>query len=295
MFLYFKHTHNSIFLLGWHVALHVNRRFNRDTLAMYRKDPFKDDSAAHQRGIALIKPFKTPSLANANQREQPQRKRKRVSYKENAPDEDGEGGRRSKKRRDDTYGEPLSDTVNLNKTFPVYDAKPSSEVFTKKFLIPEMKSKDGQSIRMHLTGTTLGVRPPKKLLPKPLHDPMAEHAVVLYDPTIDDRETDEERQERLKEEAKEQAKKEAAAKVAGMYNPHKSLREILGEGTSKKISMKVPVVIDPVLSRILRPHQLEGVKVCIFNLSHDVDSHVLVSLSVHIWDGRRKPIRMHHG
>jgi DNA repair and recombination RAD54-like protein len=50
--------------------------------------------------------------------------------------------------------------------------------------------------------------------------------------------------------------------MAGLYNPHKSLRELLGEGGDKKEKApKVPVVIDPVLSKVLRPHQIEGVKV----------------------------------
>ena len=230
---------------------------------MYHRDPLKADPLAHQRGLALSKPFKTPAAAITHQRDQPVRKRKRVDYKENGADDD-DGGKQSKKRKDDEYADaPLGTAANINKSFPVYDAKPSEEVFHKKFSIPAIKTKDGQVMSMSLSRVSLGVRPPIKLLPRPLHDPMADHAIVLYDPTIDDRETDEERLERLAEEAKEAAKQEAAAKNAGMYNPHKSLREILGEDKLKrKMSQKVPVVIDPVLSKILRPHQIEGVKVC---------------------------------
>jgi hypothetical protein len=84
----------------------------------------------------------------------------------------------------------------------------------------------------------------------------------LYDPTIDDRETDEEKKEREKEEAKEKAANEARERTAGMYNPHKSLKDMLGEGKEKnKKADKVPVVIDPRLTKVLRPHQVEGVKV----------------------------------
>ncbi|EEB87401.1 hypothetical protein MPER_15255, partial [Moniliophthora perniciosa FA553] len=100
-----------------------------------------------------------------------------------------------------------------------------------------------------------------KMIPRPLHDPMADHAIVLYDPTIDDRETDAERREREKEEAKEKAARDALEKSAGMYNPHKSLKTILGEDKVIKEKLeKVPVVIDPRLSKVLRPHQVEGVK-----------------------------------
>lgn len=91
---------------------------------------------------------------------------------------------------------------------------------------------------------------------------MEDHAIVLYDPTIDTRETDEERKEREKEELRIQAEKEAREKCAGLYNPHKSLRDLLGGGKEKKTHHgKVPVVIDPRLSKVLRPHQVEGVKV----------------------------------
>ena len=44
--------------------------------------------------------------------------------------------------------------------------------------------------------------------------------------------------------------------------PHKSLKAILGiVDVKKKADVKVPVVIDPRLSKMLRPHQIEGVKV----------------------------------
>ena len=47
-----------------------------------------------------------------------------------------------------------------------------------------------------------------------------------------------------------------------MFNPHKSLKELLGGGGGKKKKIdKVAVVIDPRLTKVLRPHQVEGVKV----------------------------------
>ena len=44
---------------------------------------------------------------------------------------------------------------------------------------------------------------------------MQDHAIVLYDPTIDDRETDEERREREREEVREKETKEFKEKLAG--------------------------------------------------------------------------------
>ena len=85
---------------------------------------------------------------------------------------------------------------------------------------------------------------------------MSDHAIVLYDPTIDDRpdpeSLDEARREELRRIKEEQAR-----------GPHKSLKAILGiVDVKEKKEVKVPVVIDPRLSKMLRPHQIEGVKVC---------------------------------
>ena len=99
---------------------------------------------------------------------------------------------------------------------------------------------------------------------KPLHDPSGEFAIVLYDPTIDDKpapKIDADGQETKKEEDNDQVKaaeEKAKSKVPLM---HRSLAEILG--IKKQVDgarPKVPVVIDPRLAKVLRPHQIEGVK-----------------------------------
>jgi DNA repair and recombination RAD54-like protein len=145
--------------------------------------------------------------------------------------------------------------------YPVYSVKPFNELGLRRFSLPSMLSKEGKPVHLVPSNASLGIRPPAKIPPRPLHDPMQDHAIVLYDPTTDDRETDEEKKGREREEAKEKATKEAQEKMAGMYNPHKSLRSLLGEGTKTEKMTKVPVVIDPRLSTVLRPHQVEGVKV----------------------------------
>ncbi|KAF8490707.1 SNF2 family domain-containing protein [Hysterangium stoloniferum] len=106
----------------------------------------------------------------------------------------------------------------------------------------QMRTKAGGVVPIVLTNASLGVRAPTSIPPRPLHDPMQDHAIVLYDPTIDQRETDEEGKERVKEE-------------------ERNLRSLLGERQQKNQKQsKVPVVIDPRLSKVLRPHQVEGVK-----------------------------------
>ncbi|ETW85838.1 hypothetical protein HETIRDRAFT_414818 [Heterobasidion irregulare TC 32-1] len=217
-----------------------------------------------QESSRVNKPFKPP--ASVMVREQPLRKRRRVSYKgaqADVDDSDSDDGSRKKKRRksegDAKYTE--NQPVNNIQHYPVFKPKPFEEVFgAKKYTIPIMKNKDGQIIKTVQSNIALGIRPQVNIIPRPLYDPMEDHAIVLYDPTIDDRETDEERKDREKEEAQVQAAKEAMEKNVGLYNPHKSLKELLGGNKRKKRNTKVPVVIDPQLSKVLRPHQVEGVK-----------------------------------
>ncbi|KAG5653830.1 hypothetical protein H0H81_010103 [Sphagnurus paluster] len=237
---------------------------------MLRRVPTTNDGKVVDRlqeSTRINKPFKPPTLAVPIDRVQPQRKRKRVSYKgqQGAGDDldsDEEAARKKKKKKDDRDGNYHNeeDLLAAHKIYPVYKPKPFDQV-ARRFSMPAMTNKDGDVVPLIPTNISLGIRPKAKIIPRPLHDPMEDHAIVLYDPTIDDRETDEERKEREKEEAKEKAAQEAQAKTAGMYNPHKSLKALLGEGKQQKDKAdKVPVVIDPRLTKVLRPHQVEGVK-----------------------------------
>lgn len=121
---------------------------------------------------------------------------------------------------------------------------------------------------LNLPPPPLGTKPKIFLPPRPLHDPMSEFAIVLYDPTvdiipgIDDKSNENSKEntptvEEIEDEAKEQEREAKRRKV------HKSLAEILGISKYKDEESKypnVPVVIDPKLAKILRPHQVEGVK-----------------------------------
>lgn len=222
-----------------------------------------------QESNRINRPFKPPTLA-VSKHAQPPRKRKRVSYKEqelDASDSETERAKKKQKKNMDKDGvwHNEEELLAAIPKYPVYSVKPFSQLGSRRFSFPSMRTKDGKEVVLLPSHASLGVRPPAKVIPRPLHDPMEDHAIVLYDPTIDDRETDEERREREKEEAKEREAKEAREKTAGLYNPHKSLKAMLGEGGDKAKIPKVPVVIDPRLSKVLRPHQVEGVKVCPFN------------------------------
>jgi len=209
-------------------------------------------------------PFKAPAPTKSLERIQPQRKRKRVSYVGQQEDDgsDDDSNSKKKKKGDSSYLNE-DELLATHKQYPVFRPTPFNQVVNRRFSLPSMKSKDGTVVIQVLSNVSLGIRPQTKVLPRPLHDPMEDHAIVLFDPTIDIKETDEERKEREVQEAKAKAEEEIKVKTAGMYNPHKSLRKLLGEGDEKKEKVpKVPVVIDPRLSKILRPHQVEGVKVC---------------------------------
>lgn len=123
-------------------------------------------------------------------------------------------------------------------------------MLTRSFAIPVMtNAKTAEKIVHSLSHASLGARPHPTLAPRPLHDPMADLAIVLYDPTIDDKPTPKDEAEKAEERKEDRG-------------PHKSLKSILGiQDRTKKVEVKVPVVIDPRLSKVLRPHQIEGVKV----------------------------------
>ncbi|AOW01360.1 YALI0B07513p [Yarrowia lipolytica CLIB122] len=113
----------------------------------------------------------------------------------------------------------------------------------------------------------LGMRKPVDFVPRPLHDPAGEFAIVLYDPTVDgvkDAVTEEDIQTAT-EMTLSQSETDVETVEEMRTIPKKlTLAEILGISPRDKQKPKeypeVPVVIDPKLAKILRPHQVEGVK-----------------------------------
>ena len=239
----------------------------------FTKDPNKPPgvsaSAAAAVGV-LYKPFKVPSIAKPIERVQPQRKRKRTSYKgqdvgnDDDSDDDGVSHKKKKRKEDRNALAESGNSPSLGKLA----IKDFTKIVRVQFSVPTIRAKDGSVIPIVMSRNALGIRPLAQIPPRPLHDPMADHAIVLYDPTLDERETDEERKERLLNKAKEALAQEAEEKAGAskLFNPHKSLKQLLGLDDAKKKASavrnaKVPVVIDPIIGSKLRPHQIEGVKV----------------------------------
>ncbi|KAK0521742.1 DNA-dependent ATPase protein rad54 [Tilletia horrida] len=229
------------------------------------------------------KPFKVPSRAGnstsgAGADSMGGRRRKRVDYSgmgggdENAQDGDAqleddgaEGtGASSKKRKGGASGKTLEGVykgidatgVSLNADRRVWKVFEADKTAIKRdFKMPVMRTNKGEVLEVQLRNAPLGTRRAVDIPPRPLHDPLGEHAIVLFDPTTDDREAEREKA-RLQSEQAQQEEKEVA-----QNGPHKSLADILGLKKAKStIKPKVPVLVDPRLAKVLRPHQVEGVK-----------------------------------
>ena len=191
----------------------------------------------------LSRPFKCPGSESASRREGPARKRRKVSYaNEDTSPEDGEGAW--------TNADRLALANRDANRFPIYKVKDKETLFRQRFSIP-LCDKNSTSYNPLRPAPTLGMRQGAVFVAKPLHDPSGEFAIVLFDPTIDDKPTP----------AGEQPRETTKPKIKASLM-HKSLAEILG--IKKRVDNehpRVPVVIDPRLSKVLRPHQIEGVKV----------------------------------
>lgn len=151
-------------------------------------------------------------------------------------------------------------------------------ILTKKFVPPLKTKSDDWSLQSRVP-PPLGNRKKVFFPPKPLHDPFDVLAIVLYDPTVDVIKEEEEAAAAAAEaEAQIQSNKDKSCESTPettpepvqrpasrfkMYNK-RSLNEILGISNDSKdptaLFPNVPVVIDPKLAKILRPHQREGVR-----------------------------------
>ncbi|KAI9822306.1 MAG: DNA-dependent ATPase protein rad54 [Pycnora praestabilis] len=139
---------------------------------------------------------------------------------------------------------------DVNK-FPVFKVKNKDTLFRQRFAVP-LINKDVGSYNAFRPAPTLGMRQGAVFVAKALHDPSGEFAIVLYDPTIDNK-----LEVNGEQEADGQDVEKPKLDVPIM---HKSLADILGLKKQVDDHPKIPVVIDPRLAKILRPHQVEGVK-----------------------------------
>lgn len=145
---------------------------------------------------------------------------------------------------------------------------------TQNFTTPIKERQDELSSRPR---PSLGLCKRIDFAPRPLHDPQGELAIILYDPTIDDEplpvvtevvETDATTKEEKVVTQVLQYKRFQPSSV--------SLADILGSREKEKQPQhpKVPVVLDPKLSAVLRPHQVEGLEFMYKCVTGKVDPRV---------------------
>lgn len=205
----------------------------------------------------LIKPFRCPGSATITRTsDKPTRKRRKVDY--GGADGDKEDGDKAWTNED-----RLALANRDANKFPVFQVKDKEMMFRKAFSVP-LVNKNLPSYNPNRPPPTLGLRQGAVFIAKPLHDPSGEFAIVLYDPTIDE-----------KPRTIEEARKAESGEPPKIDAPlvHKSLAEILGiKKVVENDRPKVPVVIDPRLAKVLRPHQIEGVKFmykCVTGMTED--------------------------
>lgn len=201
---------------------------------------------APQNTAKLFQPFRCPG-ANVPSRAstKPARKKRKIDYS---------GGDNSTEDGDKPYTneDRLALATRDANRFPVFKPKDKDSTFRARFAVP-LVNKDVTAYNAARPPPLLGMRAGMVFIAKPLHDPSGEFAIVLFDPTVDG-----------KPEVPAIGEGTDIEKVeAKLDEPimHKSLAEILG--IKKQVTTerpKVPVVIDPRLAKVLRPHQVEGVK-----------------------------------
>lgn len=226
-----------------------------------------DQEPKHKNHVSVLDVFATPFSVPFKKTERTKRStRRRVNYE---------------------TGEQTGDNNNngSNKQswyhFGIKDSRKDAiveKVFNSRFLTP---LKSAQADIASRPPPALGLLKPEDFPPRPLHDPCEDFAIVLYDPTIDDEPvpvievltpsvTKKKKKKNNEEEEEEQEitsstnteNSQATLQWVKFKTPDRTLDDILGIG-KKKIKVehpKVPVVVDPKLSKILRPHQIEGVK-----------------------------------
>ncbi|CBF81736.1 DNA-dependent ATPase RAD54 [Aspergillus nidulans FGSC A4] len=196
----------------------------------------------------LSKPFKCPGSATPTRAsDKPARKRRKVNYA------GADGSIDDNSVKPYTNEERLALATRDVNRFPVFKAKDKDVAFKQKFKVPLINKSTG-TYDSSRPAPTLGMRQGASFVVKPLHDPSGEFAIVLYDPTVDD----------IDEVKPEKQDNDASDKIQKLDEPivHKSLADILGLKKKVENRPKVPVVIDPRLAKVLRPHQVQFLYRC---------------------------------
>jgi DNA repair and recombination RAD54-like protein len=133
----------------------------------------------------LSKPFHPP-LSKRTSVLPARKKRKTTSYAE-----DDQSTPDSTSSNDSTFGVNRVVLGGLDINALKSRRRDSGEVFRKTFVVPAKEGENGVLTMERRVGSapSLGMLRPVNFVPRALHDPAGEFAIVLYDPTIDDEPT----------------------------------------------------------------------------------------------------------
>ncbi|CDR47340.1 CYFA0S31e00562g1_1 [Cyberlindnera fabianii] len=219
----------------------------------------------------LSKPFKVPfktrssAISNSGRNVRTARLKGPSSY---ALMDGGDGNEDKENEVVDIDGQLISKKKNALKR--ASDTNDNIEIKLRRTFTVPLANK---SSTVYVPPPPLGTKRKPIMVPRPLHDPSDETAIVLYDPSVEKIISDDDlealdraiAEAKARDEGKElENPVEEVIQTKKKKNVHKTLNEILGitkdPNEAEKKYADVPVVIDPKLSKILRPHQVEGVK-----------------------------------
>ncbi|KAG0264921.1 DNA-dependent ATPase protein rad54 [Mortierella polycephala] len=163
---------------------------------------------------------------------------------------------------------PLKVTISSKPLLAAKPAQPTQRsVMTlgKAFKVPTFTDPSKAPAPTRSGAFTLGVKRRPPVEARSAHDYTMEGSIILYDPAwaeLDEAQREEEKLLKASQEGEVPVSEDSIPQVIipkKEKSKSKSIAEMLGITKQKELP-KVHVVVDPVLGRILRPHQVEGVK-----------------------------------
>ncbi|KAF9429051.1 DNA-dependent ATPase protein rad54 [Entomortierella beljakovae] len=145
---------------------------------------------------------------------------------------------------------------------PVQPSSKTMHTLGKRFKVPTFTDPSKAPPPTRTGAFNLGVKRIAPVEAKSAHDYAVEGSIILYDPAWAQLDEAQREEEKLLQASQEQGTGDETPQVIIPKKEKakpKSIAEMLGI-TKQKEAPKVHVVVDPVLGRVLRPHQVEGVK-----------------------------------
>ncbi|KAF9580599.1 DNA-dependent ATPase protein rad54 [Lunasporangiospora selenospora] len=162
---------------------------------------------------------------------------------------------------------PLKVTISKKPLLALKPAQPTDRSLAtlgKKFRVPTFKVPGMAPEPTRQGAFNLGVKQRPPVEGRCAHDYTMEGSIILHDPAWEKLDEAKMEEERLLCASQEKSRTDEEDDTPQVIIPKKekkskSIAEILGLVKPKEVP-KVHVMVDPVLGRVLRPHQVEGVK-----------------------------------